>query len=254
MEFTLISSNMFLLPQPISVDNKKRIKLFTDLCLVYKPHFVLLQEVWLNNLVSLIKIQLDGYYFIGKSDLLYNKTGLMMFSKYKPLNYMKRSFSRESGSALYDSLAQKGYIYAQFLINNTKVSVLNVHLNCPYRQGQKTAWENQLKTIDNLISGEDNALIVAGDFNGSCDRLLKNSSPINNMNSGIKSFSLANLYRNRGFHKFTKRFLRTEIDESDLDIDHVLLFTKNIKSKITKRFILEPQISDHYPIFAEISY
>jgi len=250
MKFTLVSSNMWLLPPPLSVDNKKRISLFTNFCLKRNVDFICLQEVWLNEYVKLFLDQLKSYYFVGKPDFLYNKTGLLFFSKYKPVRFTKYCFKISFQSAFFDLIGRKGYLHAQFKINGEDIEIYNIHLNSPYRNSQKKIWHQQMDVITTIAANRNTSLIIAGDFNGPYDLLLKESSFVVNKNEAVNSFSMKNSYRLQGFHKYTRKLIKLE--SKDLDIDGVLYFEKYDKRHVTKQYILNPLVSDHYPVYAEI--
>ncbi len=245
MNIALISANMWLLPPPFSSENKKRIDVFARMISEHKVDFVCLQEVWLNTYVEYIRNTFSSYYFIGSKDVLFNKTGLLILSKHEPLHFEKYSFKYMWEAASYDSLARKGWLFGQFKIKGTKVDLLNIQLNCPVNKRQFRAWEKQYGEVRRFVNQRNGNLIVVGDLNGTCTELLQNSATIKSESEGIKSFSRSNPYNRKGFHKLTWMY-----SNYDLDIDYVMLFPRKDTNHITKKLILEPLVSDHYPIYA----
>lgn len=108
------------------------------------------------------------------------------------------------------------------------ISIYNTHLD--YKS--EKIKEKQLKKLIELISHDDNLIILMGDFN------LKNNNPIfNDFESKMKSYGI----------------YRVELDEKTLkgskykrEIDHIFLSDKFKLRK--KEVIKELDISDHYPV------
>jgi endonuclease/exonuclease/phosphatase family metal-dependent hydrolase len=249
MKIIVISANMWLLPQPFSIQNKERIKKFHDVVDKYKPDIIFLQEVWLNNDVDYINNIFKNYYFVYKKNHLFNETGLLILSKFTPVLVEKHNFVHSKNSAIYDRFAKKGWLFARFRVKNEILDVLNTQLNCPINQKQKYVWTEQYSELKSFIDQNSANLLLAGDINGEHEDLISKSAKAENLSKSSSSYSQNNIFNKRGFHKFTWRFFNY-----DLDIDNVLLFTKRKTDHMTKRILTDVLVSDHYPILVEVNY
>jgi endonuclease/exonuclease/phosphatase family metal-dependent hydrolase len=239
---------MWLLPQPFSIENIRRIDIFKDIVIKNPVDFICLQEVWLNSYYNYFRSKFKDYYFVGKNDFLYNKTGLIILSKYKPITFEKHCFKFTLKSTFYDSLGRKGWLMGRFIVNNVEIDILNVQLDSPLKKWGQKSWDKQYSLIKNIIKNNENILIAAGDFNGDCNDLLQKSTRIFEDDNKSVSYSQKNMYTRKGFHKITWK-----LSNYDKDLDYVMLFTKKKVKSMKKMFISKPLVSDHYPILVNIN-
>ena len=163
-------------------------------------------------------IENNYYYYIDNyKNIKFISSGLVILSKYKLFNLYSELFNNSCGE---DTLAEKGFIAADFYVDKNKYTVINTHLNATaifsnFKKSTKIR-NKQLKQIQNFMSSTNNKnIIIGGDFNMK-PRLSKLSYKIN---------------------RFNKK----------LPLDYILYISKNKKFK-TKYKYYEYDYSDHYPL------
>jgi len=112
------------------------------------------------------------------------------------------------------------------------ISIYNTHLEV---RNQKVK-EKQLKKIYDLISNDNNLIILMGDFN------LKNNKEI--FNKFEDSLKEKGIYRVEFNHKTLK------ISKYKREIDHI--FLSNEFKLLDKKVIEDLNISDHYPVMVDV--
>lgn len=247
MKITLLNQNIWLLPPPLSIENLKRLDNFARLIRQLKPDIVTLQEVWLSRYVARLKSLLPEYHVISTDSGFFNKTGLLILSKFLPTSKEAFAFPMSGRHNPFEWIGKKGYLRIQIGQSDRKISVFNTHLYCAMSDTVGKITLEQFRYLKHLTQKNDStATVVSGDLN-------LPPGDFNAINEGfyvsdrITGFTKSkyNAYCNRGLNKL---YGTAEVDEK---IDYVLAAPSNgISMKCN--LITEPVVSDHFAIYAEI--
>ena len=247
MKISVLSSNMWLLPPPASIDNQKRLTKFIKLVSETRPDIVNLQEVWLKPYISQIKNKLSNYHFVSTKSWLYNKSGLVTLTKYRPVDKKIHYFKIKRQYNPIERIAGKGFLRVQFEINGKKVSVINVHI---YHSRQVANLKLKLNQISQVlkVAKENGPMIVAGDLN----------TPPNYYKNKLKRFltekNIPESYseNNKYSHAMVNALMNKEGIYNPYP-DRIFYYPKSKTIKLKTQAIKDPLISDHYPLFSEIN-
>ena len=114
-----------------------------------------------------------------------------------------------------------------------QISIYNTHLEVMFQFVQK----RQLNKIYNLISNDNNLIILMGDFN------LKNNKKIFN------DFEM--LLKEKGMYRIEFNHKTLKSSKYNREIDHI--FLSNEFELLDKKVIEDLEVSDHYPIMIDVN-
>jgi len=263
MRIKVLTINMWGFPEPLSIDKKKRFIELTNLIERDKIDIVALQEIWTYKDVEFLKSRLIKSFFsnVPPKNLFFNRSGLMLFSKYKLQNC---NFIKFNG--ISEPPSKKGIQEVSLVLGGMKVRILNTHLKytplhiisksweiqhnsdlktlakSPLLPIKSKGWMRQYKSLmDSLLRDPYCPTILLGDFNVYDIRDFLKDLPTNfQIISPIEesTHSVNNIY--------TRTRSNTIIDTGQI-ADLIVTNIKDIKVLETK-VIKTPLISDHYPV------
>lgn len=232
-QLRILTSNMFLLPYPFASEHKARIKLLRRLANKLRPDLISLQEVWRNkDLYSIIE-QFPEYNCVYESSKLFNRSGLLVLSKYRVIDSEKVIFPMSLNFRLQELIAQKGFIKATIQFGKRKVNFVGLHLYSATPYDLPRPNYDQFAYIVQYIKDLKLPTIVAGDFN-----LIPEAVEKINSKRLIVSTNRENTAGIRPNHK----------------VDYIMIDPKKLKlSEFIDHPIKEPRLSDHLPLFSVIN-
>jgi endonuclease/exonuclease/phosphatase family metal-dependent hydrolase len=240
MELKLLDLNLWLLPRPLSSDNKKRMDRFIALVKKLDPDIITLQEVWLMGYERYLKKNLKPFHVSSSGKKRLNNSGLVTFSRKKPLSESIHLFKKES---LLDKLVRKGYLIIRLNLDGRFIRILNTHLHASLKAKPNKNSIFQFQQLKHVTSEGD--WIVAGDLNLRQELFHKlNDGHFIPSRSSIPTYSSKNRYAKARLNR---------LDHSDRKVDYVLLKLSNGTSySLSTKVIKSPLMSDHYALFSVI--
>ena len=240
MDLKILDLNLWLLPRPLSSDNKKRMARFIDLVRKLQPDIITLQEVWLMGYERYLRKNLSSYHASSSGKKRLNNSGLIIFSRKKPLSESLHKFRNKS---LTDRLARKGYLIIRLNLGGKIFHILNTHLHASLKSKPNRTTISEFQQLKHITSEGD--WIVAGDLNIRQELFRElNDGHFIATRSSTPTYSPKNRYAKSRFNRF---------DHSERKIDYVLLKLPNRTSySLSTRVIKSPLMSDHYALFSVI--
>jgi len=248
MKLTILNANLWLLPPPSSVDNTNRLNKFIALAKKLDPDIINLQEVWLNEYIKKLKKSFKNYYLVSPRSIIYNKSGLVTISKYKPKKwkYHQYKITREFG--LVERLANKGYLKLEIKINNKLLNLFNTHIYESPHPNKQFIKETQAKSLKKEIL-KNNISIATGDLNLKLSSFKKIFPNIITEQNPLNTYLEENKYTKMIFNQ-----LKNRTGIYNRKPDYILVNSKSKKISIQTKVIKKPLISDHYPFIAEVDF
>ena len=231
----VLSGNCWLLPEPFSKENDRRLVEIIQLISKLRPDAVALQEVWLNKYITKIRNNLPEYTFVSPTPGdIFNKSGLLIGTKQIPKSVFTIFYPTEDYS-IVEKLGNKGF---QMLMFENDFVLCNTHLYDP-RTSERAKYFalEQLKHVLRAVNGFKD-VIIAGDLNLSEEDLLELHTPFKLPKIHADTVVPENIWANSVFNK-TVRPIRT---------DYILTTDQIISEEVIKR----PLVSDHYFLLSEI--
>ncbi|MFH1649501.1 MAG: endonuclease/exonuclease/phosphatase family protein [Candidatus Woesearchaeota archaeon] len=236
MKLRIFSLNCWLLPFPLSTNNRGRLSNIISLVKKHKPDIIALQEVWLKNDVKYVEDSLKDYVFIKSSSRLFNKSGLLTGVLKKNVSYEIQSFPITKKHNLIERIARKGY---HILKLSNDLFFVNTHLYAPMIKNEESIAKSQFTLLQKLMKSKKGFLV--GDFNLDENELEKLN----------KRFELDKTYNITwsGSNKLT-RTMFNRLFPPDKKKDYIF---KTKKSNITlkTKCIESPIVSDHFAILID---
>lgn len=162
----IITANLMLFPPPMGENQYQRIDDFISTISPFSPDFILLQEVWGNNSLDYLASRLNQYNLVFCNSALYNRSGLVIFSRPQIIRAEFFSYPLDVRHNLEELLAQKGAILIEFKKGSQLLRVVNSHLyssppgrNHRPNPGQFTQLQNWLE------EKQGQTTIIGGDLN-----------------------------------------------------------------------------------------
>lgn len=162
----IITYNIWGLPWPFSKDLRSRTAKIIAFLTKEKPDVICLQEVWLKTTLRTLKKALEkkGYHCTTlKRKTVFNASGLVTFTKQKPLKTTFVSFAKTL-PLFHERIAQKGFLVTKINWKGKKIDIINAHLFARYNKAQDRFLHHQLTRLKNYLQEKDN-YVLAGDFN-----------------------------------------------------------------------------------------
>lgn len=246
MKFSILNSNLWLLPFSFSVDNQKRLSRFVKLAKKLAPDIITLQEVWLKSDIEYLKRAMSSYYLSFSGSLFYNLAGLVTLTKKKPQAVDLSFFKITHQYSLTEKLAKKGYLKVRLSKKKAGFLLINTHLYSPWEKREEKIAESQFESLKRDMIGE-RQVILAGDLNIDFDLFERlNKGFFHQSRNLTNTVSDKNKYRHIRLNK--KR-------RSNKKPDYVLVRCKGKEEPLINCTVVKkPLVSDHYPIFAKIRF
>ncbi|MFC1723878.1 endonuclease/exonuclease/phosphatase family protein [Nanoarchaeota archaeon] len=238
MELKLMTLNMWQLPRPFSAHRTIRLRRLKKFVRKADPDIIALQEMW--PWTSVWGLRRLGYYMTADVGL-YNTSGLLTLSKFKPKEVIRYKFKKTSHHNLIEWLAFKGLQKIRFRINGEDVWVLNTHLYNPMQEWEKRIVGHQFRILKGF-AGSDTVLL--GDLNLDwADFLSLNEDYFIHDGNGMVTTTRQNKYQNMRFNRLM---------DSEFKDDYVLFRPGKFTASWNTKIIKEPLMSDHYPIMTRM--
>lgn len=224
------------------MDSRTRLAAIIALIKEHGPEIICLQEVWSNAYLRSLKRQLPDYYCVSSGTSFYNQSGLVFFSKEKPLSSEIYYFKRSLKQNFTEWFLRKGYITVKIDLGGQEWTVINTHLYAAFSSGAEIITEQQ---FEEMVHARGSNTILCGDLNLEKEALER-------LNQGVFSqlcnaeFTLAadNPYSTKLFNRLGMRKNRSK------KIDYVLYKgQRRITSEC--QVITQPFVSDHFPILCK---
>lgn len=178
---------------------------------------VCLQEVTSNQHEKIREMIKTSGKFVANAKRIIISDGLATYSKYPIV---------ESNHVLLTSKnEQRGFLHTSYKIDGKLINVINVHLGL-----DKSEREIQISEILSYIDTLKGETILVGDFNEKC-------------------IKLENFTDTGKYHGYENN---PTFEALDTRIDYIFITTDSIYS--TTYDVLKTDLSDHYPIMANIRY
>lgn len=246
MEISVLNANLWLLPPPAAVDNNKRLFKFIKLIKKYSPDVVNLQEVWLNKYTNYLKYNLPEYNLTKPKSFFINKSGLVTLSRFKPIKFSFSQYPKHKDFDAVEKVASKGYLKITFKKEGKEITLINTHI---YETLEQVKLKIKFGQIKHLLKKtlEHNPTIVAGDFNADTFNLPNGFNNLAAENDYKPTYSLEN--------KYAKALINGIMNRHGVHYQKPDYVFANIKgAKIESQVIKNPLISDHYPIYAKVTF
>lgn len=252
-QITIISSNLWYLPWPVSRYRGERLTNFQKIIHKCQPDFICLQEVFTMTSVKKIKQLFPQYHAYAPGKRLYNPGGLLTLSRSKISNPYFEPFYKKYHTPKSERLGKKGFLITEHTINNQRVSLINTHFYNWTRQKELHIVIDLLAAVLKVMESKKN-VILAGDFNlyfPIVKKLLQKHPHIKLYSKEIISVTDDNPYEHCLCNRFTTQ---KEARKSAKGIDYVLVKLDKPSIKLKLESIEKPLVSNHYPILGEISF
>ena len=244
MELKVLTLNFWLLPQPLSIDNEKRIEKFLSFVKKEDPDIIFLQEVWLKSYLKYLKKGLKNYFiYHGRNRFYspYNKSGLVTFSKIKAEKSKLNIFPQRIKFNIVESIAKKGFLKTKIKLGNKEISLINTHFYWPLTKKQEEIDVEQLNFIKEKTKGEN--IVLGGDLNMDIKKFDESNDNYFNRDDE-KTFTYA--YHN----KYVRRQLHMA-EQINRKIDYILARSDN-EVKINAKVVNPIIVSDHFPLVGKV--
>ena len=243
MQLSTLNVNLWLLPPPFSVENRKRLKRFVKLVHRLKPDVITLQEVWLTRYVDYIKQKLKDYFVVAHRKGFLNKSGLVTLTRIKPASSRIGFFKVTKDHNIRERFAHKGCHVVNIPIGKRIVSIINTHLYNPEKKSEKKITIKQFEILKK-ISKKCNA-IIQGDLNLKLEEVLK-------LNKGHFWCDKKNEFTISKKNRY-KNMLLNKYEEANVRLDHILSRIRNRKTiPLKTRILKSPLLSDHFAVFSTV--
>ncbi len=223
-----------MLPWPVPINQEERIDKFSDIVQAEKPDFVVLQEVWLFSYFERISRILEDYWRVTPQPGIYNQTGLLIYSRWKPEAADYGFFGISPEHNFIEIFANKGYLRARFCVRGKSFEVISSHIySGRVKFDGNDIPDRQIRGLKVLTASTSIPVLIGADLNTAVPQFQK-------LNSGH-------------FAMETDLVSSTKAKSEDPKIDYILgRKPDGCRMTIETRVIREPLVSDHIPVFGKI--
>jgi len=238
LRFTVLDANMWLLPSPWAFDQEDRLQRFLEMIASYQPEIVTLQEVWLNMDLGAFRKALPGYWAAGIPPSLYNRSGLVVFSRFPITNARYGTYPWTRDHSFVETLARKGFLQIDLDIGGRKVRVVDSHLYASRGSAENRFPVWQFEILRALTADVDCPTLVAGDLN-------IRQEAFDELNAGHFSTEvMTGPAEERG----------TTVRDSVRKIDYILgRHPQGCEITVESRSLRKPTVSDHLPVLGRVT-
>jgi endonuclease/exonuclease/phosphatase family metal-dependent hydrolase len=231
----VLTANLFLLPPPFAADHEARMDAFALLVRGRNPDILILQEVWLERYLTGLRRRLPEYEVFAPEPAMGNPTGLAVFSRLPSVDARYRLYPSRLDFNLEEKLANKGFIAIGFSFGDRPFWIVNTHLYAHKGDLERSFTEAQFDTVKEFCAGLDGAVILGGDMN---------------MEPAVLFPRLA------GVLSVGPEGGRTAVRGGPgRRIDYVMTRSSpDWQLAVRSEAVMEPVVSDHFPVFAEITF
>ncbi len=231
---TVFNANLWLLPFPFAHSHGQRLYDTVSLIDRLNPDLVTLQEVWLYAHAEALRTSLPEYWMTIFPLDLFNRGGLVVFSRRQPTRAVYGSFGRTWLHNPVEHLAGKGYLRLTFSEPLT-FDLVCTHVYAPKNSYERTISDSQIAHLDRIIRAASAPAVLAGDLNTRVPRLRELLPEGYSWERNLQS--------------------RTQARLDGTKIDYLLARpSASISVTIESQPILDPIVSDHLPLIATITF
>ncbi len=244
MELKILDINLWMLPPPLSSDNKKRLSKFVEVVSKLDPDLITLQEIWLIKDVKYLGKSLPDYHIFYSGRKRFNNSGLVILTKKKPFSEKLFQFRAYHKEGLIERAARKGYQVIKLRLKGKSISILNTHLYAARKNRANPVTLFQFRTLKRVTARGN--WIISGDLNIPQEIFID----LNNSHFKYKAFKTPTISQS---NKYTKSRLN-RFDRCEKKIDYLLLKSASHKDFSHRaKIITSPLMSDHYAIYSVIT-
>lgn len=241
----ILNLNAWLLPLRLSVHNNKRINRIFEIIKEKDPDIITFQEVWDASYLDQFARLLSDYFLLCRPNWIFNKSGLMTFTKFRVVSNKLHYFKPTSKYNFFEKKAKKGFLVTRINFYGKQIDIVNAHLHehIPWLPERNVA-ELQFEEMENVLKKAKKPAIICGDLNlpfKDVERL-KTVVKLPNKKSEV-TLTTKNHYCNKGLNKtFVPR----------RQLDYVMYIENGIKMSVKINVLKKERVSDHLPIYAEV--
>lgn len=236
-EFVLrvLTANLLLLPPPFAADHDARLDEFARIVRGRNPDLIILQEVWLESYLMGLRRRLPEYEAFAPGPNIANPTGLAVFSRLPHVDTCFRFYPGRLDFNIEEKLAQKGFLAVGFSFGDKPFWIVNTHLYAHSDDLELGFTRAQFETVKDFCSSLPGAVILGGDMNMEPQEL----------------FPLLG-----GVFSAEPEGGRTAVRGApNRRIDYVMTRSSHDWSLSARsEVVMEPVVSDHFPVFAEVTF
>jgi endonuclease/exonuclease/phosphatase family metal-dependent hydrolase len=231
---------------PIFLDKKKRLKDFAGIVKQNDFDVIAIQEFWLKKDIKRMIRIFKNYHFIHYSGLFFNRSGLVIMSKFPVTKNRIEFFDKRRGIKTFinkflfrESYFRKAFLTCELSVHGNTMNIVDLHV--PYnRQPELNDYFRDF--VFDKVRHLKNVLIF-GDFNSDYKNI-RVPENIHIVTGDTKSsLKKVNPYANTPTNKFTHQVWACDLIYSNFECDVLKSGT-----------IEKPIISDHYLVWAEIGF
>ena len=249
MKLTVLNLNAWLLPFRLSAQNGKRLHTIFDLIRTIDPDIITLQEVWDISYLRQLKREFGDYSLLANTNKLFNESGLITFSRYPVIHNKLHRFKTNRKYKLLERLVKKGFMVTTIDVYGKEIDIVNTHLyqSDPFsKETHKQITRKQLLCLQDFFKKSTRPVLACGDFNIHYDEL-KLQKLLFTLPNGK---SLTTVSKNNEFSN--KKFNKTRIMSRQLD--YFMYKENGVHISVTTKVFDELLVSDHYPLYAEVTF
>jgi exonuclease III len=234
-QLTVLNGNLCFLPL-VPVDQTERLEKLSVFLAQTPPDICLFQEVWVNNYLESLRKSLPGHWCVVPKLDLYNETGLVIFSRFRP-DASRYSLYGPSWVLDYEEfLGNKGFLTMTLQTDSGPIEFLTTHLNAPGNDpANRRFTDRQFLSLKGAFAGIDHPVFCGGDLNTAPDHLQPLNQEFFSLEKNLEESSQPKEPGRRIDYFFWR--------ESPNGPPH------QIQSKMLSDFV----VSDHHLMFATVS-
>jgi len=242
MSLKIFNINMWLLPIRFSKHNGQRVKKLIHFVKKLNPDIITLQEIWQKKHIKTLKKHLKEYHLTLHKTRFWNKSGLVVLSKEKPVKQEYFAFKKIKERGIYNRIAPKGVLVVHF---KKEIVIYNTHLHHRTDGEKIKVAYGEFNLVKKRIK-KSKTSILCGDLN-----LTKTQFDKINKGFFLHAEDSQNTFSKK--NPFFKKWWEKKMPQGNKKIDYIVIRT-NKKFLYKSRTIKNPVMSDHYGIYSEIDF
>lgn len=231
---TIFNANLWLLPFPFADHHGQR--LYDTVALIDRlnPDIITLQEVWLYTHAEALRTSLPEYWMTIFPLDLFNRGGLVVFSRQQPKRALYGSFGRTWLHNPVEHLAGKGYLRLTFS-EPLVFDLFCTHIYAPKNLYERAISDKQIMHLHRVIAEASSPVVLAGDLNTRVPHLRELLADDYTWERDLQT--------------------RTQARPDGTKIDYLLAHpTASLSITIESQPIMDPIVSDHLPLIATLTF
>ncbi len=164
-KLTALTANLILFPPPFFTNQFTRIDEFEKLARSLSPDVIFLQEVWDNASLHYLIKRFSDYHAVLMPHSLFNLSGLLILSRYKPLRATAEVFPLSYRHNPEELLARKGMLLVEISFADQSVWLVNTHLYSAPSEAAFRANPGQFQHLISRMKELPSIIVAGGDMN-----------------------------------------------------------------------------------------